>query len=172
MDECICKFLDRLCSEYNRLNNTNLQSSQIDSWYLDKFIGEQGKEIFRKQGFFDKLEPFPNAIKIVKKLNNEHDIIIASKPQNKETSLDKYNWLEEYMPFIRFNQVVLGEYKHLIKADIMIDDCEYYLDLFKENCNGTTICIDREYNKKFKADYRIYDTNWLEIYDIIKKIQS
>ena len=168
MDEVICKFLDHLCQEYNSLNNTNLKPYQIDSWYLDKFIGQEGKEIFKKSGFFISLKPYENAIEIVELLNKEYEIIIASKAQNYVTAIEKYQWIEKYMPFINFNQITLTNHKHLLKADIMIDDCGYYLELFKENCSGITVCFDKPYNKEYNFDYRIYNNNWLELYDLIK----
>jgi 5'(3')-deoxyribonucleotidase len=171
LDETICKFLDPLCLEYNRLCNANLKSSQIDSWELNKFMGDKGVEIFSKKGFFDNLSPFPNAIKIMELLNKEYEIIIASRPQNIDTSVDKYIWIEKYMPFLNFNQITLTSHKELLKADIMIDDCGYYLEEFKKNCDGSTICIDRPYNAEYKVDHRIYQNNWFAIYDLIKGIE-
>jgi 5'(3')-deoxyribonucleotidase len=172
MDEVICKFLNRLCQEYNKLYNANLKPSQIDSWYLDKFIGQEGKEIFKQQGFFINLEPYENAIEIVKLLNKEYKIIIASKPQNSVTATEKLFWIKKYMPYINFNQITLTSHKHLLKADMMIDDCGYYLELFKENCGGVTVCFDKPYNKKYNFDYRIYRNNWLELYALIKGFEK
>lgn len=134
-------------------------------------IGQEGKQLFCKQGFFNNLKPYPYTIEVVEKINKEHDVHILTKPQNAITMVDKWCWLEKHMPFIKFEQVTMTSHKYNFIADIMIDDYNVYLEKFKQNCGGITIIMDKLYNRNYNGvDFRV--NNFIEIKKIINKLSG
>lgn len=164
-------FLDYLIHEYNYQFNKQIKITDIKTWDLLPIIGQEGMQLFCKQGFFNNLKPYPYAIEVVKELNKKHNIHILTKPQNAITMVDKWCWIEEYMPFIKFEQVTMTSHKYDFIADIMIDDYDVYLDKFKINCGGKTIIMDRLYNQNYDyADFRT--NNWISINSYIDTLSN
>lgn len=166
MDECICAFLERLCLEYNYLNNQNLKPEDIDKWDLAPFIGIEGKNIFKKPGFFINLKPFPYAIETLLELKRDsHDILIVTHPPNGVTAMEKHQWIEKYLSFIPSENIVLTARKSLIKGDLIFDDAPIHLEGF----DGIKVCMNKPYNKDYiNCDYRV--NNWLEFYNVVKRL--
>lgn len=164
MDQVLVDFLQPLINTYNFLYDKEVKKLDFLQWDLMPYIGKKGINIFYQKGFFINLEPLPFAQHYVEKLFNDgHKIIIATNPPTKHAALEKYQFIEKYFPFIPFQNITMTAYKHLIKADLIIDDCPEYLELF----DGVKICMDMPYNKKVKCDLRT--DNWKQIYEYISK---
>ena len=76
---------------------------------------------------FSKLEPMPDAIESVFKLERMgHDVFIASTPpwNNPEAWGQKRDWIDKNIPALK-RRVFLTHRKDLLNGDILIDDTTY-----------------------------------------------
>jgi len=183
MDEVIVDMLSPLCIKYNELYNKNLKVSDIKSYNLAKYIGDEGFEIINEPGFFANLQPIEGAIETIKKLIDEDNfsIFIISSPMNGHCAYEKYQWVKEYLPFFNIKNLILvgnkGELLSKIdcsgdcenKVGILFDDCPEYLKKF----NGIRVVMDREYNNDLvvgvDCDYRVDE--WDEFYEIVNGLK-
>ena len=165
MDETICNFLEYLCIQYNYKYNKDLKPERIDKWSLLSFIGLEGIEIYKQSGFFKNLIPFEYALSTIYRLNQKHTILICSDPPNPISASDKMEWIEEYMPFLKHNQIVLTAAKEHIRADLLFDDSPIYMERFP----GIKVCMARPYNVGC-GDYRV--ESWREFEELINRIDN
>ncbi|MFA6711217.1 MAG: hypothetical protein WCS33_00725 [Candidatus Caldatribacteriota bacterium] len=165
MDEVIVQFLKKLLKEYNLKFNKNLTEKDFTEWQF----GQDIANIFLQEGFFDDLEPYPNAIEIVSKLKKDKFGILIATDAAGQASIakSKFNWLRKHMPFIDCQkEVIITGSKQLINANVIVDDSPFFL----ENFQGIKIAVDKPYNKNIKTDYRVYNDTIEEIYDIVHRI--
>lgn len=169
MDEVICDFLGELCRRYNQLMGTQLYQDQLTQYDLTPFVGEMGKDLFLRPGFFSELKPFPNAIETLGKLHEEgyHLIIASDAKGNSTVALDKRNWVKEHIPFLPSKELIITSKKYLLDADLIFDDSPHVLNRF----NGIKVVMDRAYNRQVEG-HRIYNNNWLQFYALIKSLGS
>lgn len=167
MDEVITQFLKKLLVIYNERYEMNLTTNDILTWDFE----EEFHQIFREKGFFEDLEPYPKAIETIKELKEEgFDIIIATDAAGEPgIAYSKLKWLGEHMPFIdRQKQVIITGSKHLINAEMIIDDSPFHL----ENFSAIKIAIDRPYNRRIQKNcFRIYNNDFYEIYKLIRTLR-
>lgn len=83
-------------------------------------------ELFGEKKFFDRLQPFPDAYRVVKKLNSKYDIKICSI-HKADTAHRKVRWIREQFPFIEEKNIIIIPYeqgfdKSKVEGDIIIDD--------------------------------------------------
>ena len=165
LDEVTVDFLSYLCVRYNYLYNKNIKRDDINKWDLTEFFGIEGKNIFKKPGFFINLKPFPYAIETLLRLKHDgHDIIVATHPPNGVTAMEKYDFCKKYLSFIPQENIILIARKSLIKGDLIFDDAPIHLKGFQ----GIKVCMDRLYNKDANCDYRVSD--WLEFYEVVRNL--
>ena len=152
MDQTVCDFLTPLCEKYNTLYDTNIKLEDITNWDLSCCMDfPKARQIYNTEGFFINLKPYPNAVEVLQKLNEKHNIVIATKPETKTVAFEKYTWIEKNLPFIKFDNITMTNYKYTMDFDILIDDNIEYLKAFK----GIRICYDQIFNREYKCDYRV-----------------
>jgi len=175
MDEIICKFLEKLCSEYNNKYNTNIKISDIKTWSLNTYMdGDKAFEIINSPGFFGSLEPIEGAIETIEKLVNsdKYEVFIISSPSNEFSVYEKYLWIRKHLPFFDVNNLILvgnkGDLLSKISGEggVLFDDCPEYIRKF----NGVSVVMDRAYNRELvidvDCDYRV--SEWSEFYEVVK----
>ena len=162
LDETVTSFIYELVKRYNNKYNKRKQINSIKEYGLP----DDMKEIFLESGFFINLMPFPYSTIALRNLQNIGcEIIIASDCLGiPYIAYEKLVWIKNNLPFIPIENIMLINKKSLINGDVIIDDAPKYIETF----NGTTIIMDREYNKHVKADYRV--NRWIQIEDIIKNL--
>jgi 5'(3')-deoxyribonucleotidase len=153
MDEVICDLLTPLFKEYNKIYKTSANINML----TDYFLLDGMKDIYKQEGFFLSLKPFPDAIETLEKLNEKYNLIIATFAETMQIVNEKYMWAKQNMPFIPFNNIVLGNYKWMMDADYLIDDNPHYLTRFKKCC----ICVDKPYNRDEGLNFK-YRVNSLK----------
>lgn len=90
------------------------------------------KDHARQDGFFRPLKPIEDSIRVVRELQKKHEIYIASAAMQFPNSLrEKSDWLDEYFPFIPWQNRILLGHKHILDGDVLIDDRSYNLKNFK-----------------------------------------
>jgi 5'-nucleotidase len=74
-------------------------------------------------GFFRHLEPYPDAVEVVRQLNTQYRVfIVSAATQFPNSLLDKTEWLDELFPFLNWRQYCLCGDKSVVQTDLMIDD--------------------------------------------------
>ena len=96
----------------------------------EEILGKPELEVFpnskkhlHTKDFFRTTEVIEGSQAIMKQLNEKYDVYIVSAATEFPLSLtEKQEWLNEYFPFITWQQMVFCGSKDIIQADIMIDD--------------------------------------------------
>lgn len=115
-------------------------------------------------GFFRALPPIEHGIETVRSLMQRYDVFIVSAATEFPQSVgEKLAWLNEHMPFISWQQVVLCGSKKIVKADIMIDDHFKNLDYF----DGQTYLFDQPHNRLAEAGRHRRVKGWSELNAIL-----
>lgn len=164
-------FLEELCYQYNKLYNKNVQPEDITEWDLEPFMGKEGIEIFKQPNFFATLKPYPYAVETLKNLHQEDFTILIATDHldNPIIQQGKQEWLNKYLPFIPQENIHYTNQKHLVFADLIVDDSPKYINTFP----GYRVIWDKPYNRRnVNADYRIRDNDWIDFYWIVHKLKA
>ncbi len=158
-----------LVDVYNRFFHLYKESTG-KSMPIKDIIGLKEAEAFPEQikwvnspGFFRNMPVMKDSQKVLQRLNEKFDIVIASMATEFPQSLtDKQLWLVEYFPFITWKQVVFCGRKNIIEADIMIDDHLKNLDNFE----GETFIFSQPHNMNLSETRHRRVNSWKEIEEI------
>ncbi|WP_350287927.1 5'(3')-deoxyribonucleotidase [uncultured Croceitalea sp.] len=113
-------------------------------------------------GYFRDLKVIPDSQEVLSKLVERHEVYIASAAMQFPNSLlEKSDWLDEFFPFIPWQNRILCGDKHILKGDVLIDDRSYNL----KNFDGRTILFTSPHNTKTNGFERA--DSWS---DIAKKL--
>jgi len=115
-------------------------------------------------GFFRWAPVVEGSREILQLLNNKYEIFIVSAATEFPRSLsEKQEWLNEFFPFIQWQQMVFCGLKTIIDADIMIDDHFKNLDYFK----GKTILFSQPHNLLLAEGRHHRVHSWNEIGEML-----
>ena len=118
----------------------------------------------RTKDFFRTAPVMKESQPVLSDLNKRYEIFIVSAAVEFPQSLsEKYEWLNEYFPFITWQQIVFCGSKTIIEADIMIDDHFKNLDPFK----GQTILFSQPHNLLQHSSKHKRVDSWNEIADML-----
>ena len=118
----------------NDFLGTNYVIDEFSEYYIDSVVipsdrMDEFNEFLRNRNLYDYAPLLPNAIEVIKKLNQVYDIYILSSCVNfldvdgsGRYFADKYNFLRKTLPFIDPSHIILTSAKHLFVAGIQIDD--------------------------------------------------
>lgn len=80
-------------------------------------------------GFFANLKPLPSAVDAFHTLTKspENDVYILTAPSiyNPMSYAEKRVWVEQHLGFEYVDRLIICYHKHLLKGDILIDDCVF-----------------------------------------------
>lgn len=181
MDEVIVvgRFSDYLVEFLGNVNFENLHTQNRQD--LIKGREEEFKRIYKYKNLYknnngDYIEPLPNCVDVIKKLNEVYDVYIVTSYIWKEDVIDaatnlknKYEYLHYWFPFIDTNKFIFMTNKTKIKYDIGIDDRISNL----QSCNKKLLFT--EFRNKKITDEELTDkgiirvNNWLEVENKIKE---
>jgi 5'(3')-deoxyribonucleotidase len=115
-------------------------------------------------GFFRNAPTIKGSVEGLEYLNNKYKILIVSSATKFPNSLkEKIEWLNEYYPFISWEQMIFCGQKKSIEGDIMIDDHPKNLDTFE----GEKIIFTQPHNALIDHFYYKRVNNWTEIFDLL-----
>ena len=181
MDEVIVvgRFSDYLVEFLGNVNFENLHTQNRQD--LIKGREEEFRRIYKYKNLYknnngDYIEPLPNCVDVIKKLNEVYDVYIVTSYIWKEDVIDaatnlknKYEYLHYWFPFIDTNKFIFMTNKTKIKYDIGIDDRVSNL----QSCNKKLLFT--EFRNKKITDEELKDkgiirvNNWLEVENKIKE---
>jgi 5'(3')-deoxyribonucleotidase len=164
MDEVIADTVAEHLTRYNRDYNGNITKADLrGKWIWDVVAIDRHprlEEYLRSDDFFDVLDVIPDAQRVLRRLQQQFEIFIASAAMEVPTSFNaKYRWLERHFPTIPATNIVL-------RADYLIDDNPRQLRRF----SGTGILYDAPHNAAVTGFRRVH--NWLEIESLFLEVDS
>tara|TARA_R110000737_G_scaffold230051_1_gene243576 strand:- start:4 stop:525 length:522 start_codon:yes stop_codon:yes gene_type:complete len=162
MDEVIADTYGAHIELYNAEFNGELTTELCSGSEVWRMVPEAHQDSVRKhatrRGFFRNLKLIPGSQEILSKLASKHEVYIASAAMQFPNSLEeKSEWLDEYFPFIPWQNRILCGHKHVLKGDILIDDRNYNL----ENFEGRGLQFTSPHNVNTQGFERV--NNWYEI---------
>ena len=168
MDEVIADSFSKHLRYYNEQTGAGLTQEMVTQNGLRPLIPEEHKETFNRvpfaDGFFADLELIDGSLSALEQLSQHHDVFITSAAMDVPTSFDaKYKWLEKHFPFIPPARIVFCGDKHIINADVLIDDRSRHFKKFR----GIGILFTAPHNAKETAALRA--NNWNEVLQILSK---
>lgn len=180
---CFSGFLEAI----NDFLGSNYIIDDFSDYYIDEVAipkerFDEFNRFLSKRNLYENPQILPYATDIIKKLNEFYNIYVCSSCINPfdiagsgRLFANKYNFLITSLPFIKPEQFIFTNAKHLVRADIQIDDRLSNLDEHIE----TRILFPSYHNKnitdKELVEKRIlragYDwrTGWLEVANILLK---
>jgi 5'-nucleotidase len=109
-------------------------------------------------GFFRSLPVMEGAVEVVQHLQVNFDIYIVSAAMEFPHSFpEKYDWLQEFFPFIPWTNIVFCGDKSIIDTDYLIDDRCKNLDF----CKGKAILFNAVHNTNIDRHQRV--NSWAEV---------
>ena len=125
------------------------------------------REALYEPGFFRHLPMMKHAREVVEELYRKHEVfIVTASMEFKHSFTDKWEWLEEHMPFIHWERIVFCGDKSIVHGDYMIDDKLRNLDGF----NGQGLLFTASHNLDDDGGYPRFDT-WLELRDFFRGLE-
>lgn len=164
-DDVLAKHNDKVVKKINELKGTNFTLEDLNSWDLISTLGEECKDIMFKPKFFKDLEPMEYMIENLKMLveSDLFDIYIASAA-HPQACWYKYDWIKQYIPFMKKDKLIFISHKYLLNGDLLFDDAPHNLLKFK----GNVVCFDKKYNRNLTQFDRVKDWNEFSEYLINK----
>ncbi len=166
MDEVIadtyCAHVDRYNLEY-KASLTVKECHGSEVWQI---VPAEHQESVRKHactdGFFRALVPIRDSQRVLEELVAKFEVYIASAAMQFPNSLlEKSEWLDEFFPFIPWENRILCGHKHILRGDILIDDRSYNLERFQ----GRSILFTSPHNIH-TVGYERADS-WADIADML-----
>ena len=159
MDEVIADVLPKFLDIYEAHFGRRLTKAD----YMGKKVYNiEGAMMVREKlferGFFRDLPVVEGAVEAVQELMEHYDVYITTAAQEFKYSLeDKYDWLQEFFPFIHWKQFVFCGDKSILGTDYMIDDHAKNLRTFK----GKGLLFTAYHNIEETEFTRV--NNWQEV---------
>jgi len=162
MDQVLADFYSKLCVTYNENFGTNFTDEEFLLTTQRDLPREDAKKLFallNEPGYFRDLKVLDeDAIDVIRELQEHYEIYIATAAMDVPGSFTaKYDWLMDYLPFIKTQNIVFCGNKAVIHTDYLIDDSPRQLKSFK----GTGILYSMPYNRSEEGFMRV--NNWKEI---------
>ncbi|WP_221567392.1 5'(3')-deoxyribonucleotidase [Alkalihalobacillus sp. TS-13] len=170
MDSVICDLMSEWHRRYNEEYDDNLSAEDLDCWQSEKYVKtECGTKIYDfldESGLFIRLEPLPNAIEVLRRLSERHDILIVTSSRTYAYT-EKEKWVEKHLPFIGARNLIFTHRKDMVRGDILFDDAPHNLIAFEES-GRKAVAMDYRYNRNVDVE-RVQ--NWLEFEQWVEKYE-
>ncbi len=162
MDEVMADAVAEHLRRYNQEFNEDLTVADIQGkWLWDVVEPERHAALegyLRSADFFAALEVMPDAQRVLRALQSQYDVFIATAAMEVPSSFfAKYEWLGRHFPTIPASNIVFCGDKSILKADYLIDDNPRQLRRF----TGQGILFHSHHNLHIVGWPRV--RNWLEI---------
>jgi 5'(3')-deoxyribonucleotidase len=158
MDDTLCNLNKKWLDTYNERSGDTLTKDKVTSWNIEDCVLPEWQagpgqpyyeskffKLLFEPGFFADLAPIPHALEVVEKWRDDgHELLIATHAvcQNANILQGKLAWIRTHMPWFSMDDVVFTARKHLLRADVMVDDNAKYLQKFE----GGRIMIPQPWN--------------------------
>jgi 5'-nucleotidase len=120
-------------------------------------------EINQEPGFYRQLRAKPGAIQGIRTLHKIYDIVFVSASEHYGYA-DKYRWIEENLPFLEKNNLILTHRKDLVIGDILVDDGPHNI---LASPSQIKIVFDQPWNRQLTNYPRV--SNWKQLTNLLMK---
>ena len=167
MDEVIADSFSKHLSRYNDRVGGNLTKDMVCGQGLDALIPIEHRDEFdaipHGDGFFADLEVIAGSQQALEKLTRHHEVFITSAAMEVPASFEaKFKWLQRHFPFIPPSRIVFCGDKHILNADVLVDDRSRHFTGFE----GTGILFTAPHNVAEPAAFRA--DNWKDVLQILE----
>ncbi|MFY3791960.1 5' nucleotidase, NT5C type [Ureibacillus sp. MALMAid1270] len=171
MDQVIADFLGKAYKSAKERFNITLTREEFETTRLESKYPHLAKDFFlmiNEPDFFRDFELLdPDAVPVLKELNEHYDIYIATAAMDVPGCFNaKYEWLLEHFPFLNPAHFIFCGDKKVVKADYLIDDNVRQLQSF----TGEGILYSQKYNEDCTEFKRVH--NWKEIKELFLPVQT
>lgn len=171
MDEVMADAVSEHLRRYNEEFGERMTVEDLGGRWLWEMVSPsrhlQLEAYLRSEDFFAVLEVMPEAQRVIKALQAEYEVFIATAAMEVPTSFTaKYDWLGRNFPFISPSNVVFCGDKSILRADYLIDDNPRQLRRFL----GQGVLFEAHHNRTVMEFPRV--RNWLEIEQMFLKARS
>jgi len=162
MDEVIADALGEHLLRYNQQFSEQLTPEDLHGRWLWDYVPEERRHVIAQymlsEDFFAVLGVMPHAQRVLKRLQNQYDVFIATAAMEVPSSFNaKYKWLQEHFPFIPASRIVFCGDKSILRGDFLIDDNPRQLRLFR----GEGVLFSSPANALVTEFRRVSD--WLDV---------
>jgi len=162
MDEVIADAVAEHLRRYNDEFKERLTVADLEGkWLWDVVEPSRHAKLegyLRSEDFFAVLGVMPEARRVLRALQSEYDVFIATAAMEVPTSFTaKYEWLGKNFPFIPSSNIVFCGDKSILRADFLIDDNPRQLQRF----SGQGVLFHSHHNVGVTGFPRVRD--WLEV---------
>jgi 5'(3')-deoxyribonucleotidase len=162
MDEVIADAVAEHLRRYNDEFKELLTMADLEGkWLWDVVEPSRHAKLeghMRSEDFFAVLGVMPEARRVMRALQSEYDVFIATAAMEVPTSFTaKYEWLGKNFPFIPSSNIVFCGDKSILRADFLIDDNPRQLRRF----SGQGVLFHSHHNVGETEFPRV--RNWLEV---------
>jgi 5'(3')-deoxyribonucleotidase len=162
MDEVIADAVAEHLRRYNDEFKELLTMADLEGkWLWDVVEPSRHAKLeghMRSEDFFAVLGVMPEARRVMRALQSEYDVFIATAAMEVPTSFTaKYEWLGKNFPFIPSSNIVFCGDKSILRADFLIDDNPRQLRRF----SGQGVLFHSHHNVAETEFPRV--RNWLEV---------
>ena len=170
MDDTIENLCDAWVKWLNNKYGLAVKVEDINEWDMSKFFPsltpDEIYEPLKNDEFWSTVQPKADAQKYIKRLQDDGYNVLICTASNYCTFKSKMeNCLFKHFPFIKYDQVIVTPYKHMIKGDYLIDDGMHNFDKGAYKKILFTTPANRSINVCGTDIVRVKD--WQEIYTII-----
>jgi 5'(3')-deoxyribonucleotidase len=165
MDEVMADALGEHLLRYNKHYGERITTADLAGKWLWDVVSTDRHAVLesqlRSEDFFEVLEVMPESQRVMKRLQKNYEVFIATAAMEVPTSFQqKYRWLERHFPFIPSSHIVYCGDKGILRADYLIDDNPRQLERFQ----GEGILYSSPHNAGVKGYRRVKD--WLEVEEL------
>ncbi len=122
------------------------------------------KRFLHTPGIFRSAAVIPGSQCVVEELNELFELYIVSAAMEFPQSLiEKYDWLHEHFPFIKWSQIIFCGSKKNISGDYMIDDHLKNLHHF----NGAKLLFTATHNTNINLEGYQRVNSWTEVRQLL-----
>lgn len=143
----------------------------VHKWNFDGLFPDSYKkralQLFCTEELFEVLKPFENAIEVITRLSEKHEIYVCTNHKAEGIPF-KDKWIKKYLPFAKVVYVDSFD-KSITSGDIFIDDKIECLESVKDNyeyriCYGSYLWNEDWSNRRC--------LNWLEVEKQVSEIEK
>lgn len=167
----------------NEYLGTNYKPEDIKEYYISNILPPEENEkylthFYQNVNVYEKAHIIPNALEVIKELNEHYDIYICTAFFDKRKpdeciimSKHKYDWIRKNLPYLNPRHIIMTSAKELLMCEVKIDD---KVSNLKRGYGKIKLLLttnhNKDYTKEELASYGIKRVDsWLEIRDILLK---
>lgn len=164
MDEVIADTPEKIIKIYKEKHGLEITQGMLSGKAIREALPDELKHTLSRylneKGFFRDIPVISDSQRVVEELNKKYDVFIVSAAMEFKNSLiDKYEWLNEYFPFINWTNIIFCGLK-IVNVDIFIDDRSRNFAGF----DGRKMLFSAHHNVNEKINYERVDT-WNQVAD-------